>query len=289
MITRGSGCSISECGIRSVAVSEQQLTSQVTYGHVRNFEDKHAYSEGRRMSPSEYGKKYELSVYHIVKHCKLEGHDTNFNTQIEENLGGCSATNDMECTMDRENDIPIEIKKMQTPDWMQCSLQYDDITKKWIGKSKHKIPEASKRIFEELISNHILFHGKIPPFMTHDITHEEWKKLKSESDDFHDMYIDCPEDTIQKLYKEKGCVYIQISEKGLYHLGDDKCHFAVPEFVCEQQLRIRTKIHTTKDKKGYCKLSVTIACQPKHIKNVTKSPYSLDDKDKLPRNLLYCE
>jgi len=33
------------------------------------------------------------------------------------------------------------------------------------------------------------------------------------------MYFDCPNDTIKKLYSNKGCYYIQISDKGLYHLG----------------------------------------------------------------------
>ena len=82
------------------------------------------------------------------------------------------------------------------------------------------------------------------------------------------MYIDCPDDTIKQLYSKKGCAYIQISDKGLYSLGNDICEFNVPEFICEQQLRIRTKIHTRKNNKGFCKLSVNIACLPKNIKNL---------------------
>ena len=50
------------------------------------------------------------------------------------------------------------------------------------------------------------------------------------------MYsINCPNDTIKKLYSEKDCNYIQISNKGLYHLGNDICEFNVAEFICEQQ------------------------------------------------------
>ena len=101
-------------------------------------------------------------------------------------------------------------------------------------------------------------------------------------------YIDIPSNTIKKLYFAKGCKYIQISDGyGLYHLGKDICGFDVPLFETEQQLRIRTKIHETKNKKGFCKLSVTIACQPKNIKELTPSKYSLDNKDKLPINLIY--
>ena len=199
------------------------------------------------------GKKYELQVYNIVKNSKLN--KNNFNTQNEDELGGCSSKNDIECNMNSERDISIEIKKSKTPDWMQCSLKYDDINKKWIG--------STKNVFEE------------------------WINIKKETTDYNDIYIDCPNDTIMKLYSEKGCSYIQISEKGLYHLGDDICDFKVPIFICEQRLRIRTKIHEKKNKKGFCKLSVTIACQPKNINKLINSDYSLDNQMKLPINLVY--
>ncbi len=232
------------------------------------------------------GKKYELEVYNVVKKCTLN--NNNFNTQKEDELGGCSSKNDIECIMDNIV-IPIEIKKSKTPDWMQCSIKYDLESKKWLGSPKSKIPEKSKNIFEELISNSILFNGKIPPFMLKDITHKEWIQIKKNTIDYNDTYLECPNDTIKKLYREKGCFYIQISDKGLYHLGDDICNFDVPEFICEQRLRIRTKIHATKNTKGFCKLSVTISCQPKNIKNLPKSKYSLDSSLKLPINLLYID
>lgn len=80
--------------------------------------------------------------------------------------------------------------------------------------------------------------------------------------------------------------YIQISDGyGLYHYLNDICGFGVPLFQIKQQLRIRTKIHTKKNKKGFCSLSVTIACYPKKIKDLVPSIYSLDDKTKLPCNL----
>lgn len=230
------------------------------------------------------GKKYELEVYNVVKKCKLNNND--FNIQKEDELGGCNSRNDIECVMGSIN-IPIEIKKINTPDWMQCSLKYDFISEKWIGSLKNKIPEKSKNIFEELVSSTTLFNGKIPPFMLKNITHEEWVQIKKETNDFNDIYLDCPDNTIKNLYAEKGCVYIQISDKGLYHLGNDVCNFNVPKFLCEQQLRIRTKIHKTKNSKGFCQLSVTISCQPKNIKQLPKSNYSLDDISKLPDNLLY--
>jgi hypothetical protein len=209
------------------------------------------------------------------------------NTQNEDELGGCSYKNDLECNMNTDKDLSIEIKKSNTPDWMQCSLKYDNTNKKWIGSSKNKIPEDSKKVFEELIKSITLFNGKIPPFMVNDITHDEWLKIKNETTDYKDKYFDCPKDTIMNLYSKKGCSYIQISDKGLYHLGNDICEFKVPDFLCEQQLRVRTKIHERKNKKGFCTLSVTIACQPKNITKLVNSNYSLDNQMKLPKNLVY--
>ena len=231
------------------------------------------------------GKKYELQIYNIVSKCELN--NKKFNTQDEKYLGGNTSKNDIECNLYTDYDIPIEIKKMKSPDWMQCSLIYNETMKKWIGSSRNKIPEKSKIIFEELISNIQLFNGNIPLFMIKDITHEEWINIKKQTNDYNDTYINCPNNIIQNLYKEKGCYYIQISNKGLYHLGNDICNFNVPEFIHDQQLRIRTKIHTKKNNKGFCKLSVTIACQPKNIKNLISSSYSLDNIKSLPANLIY--
>lgn len=231
------------------------------------------------------GKKYENIVFNIVKNCKLN--NKKFNTQNENELGGSSAKNDILCNFHKKYDIPIEVKKIKAPDWMQCSLHFDKEDKKWIGSINSKIPENSKKIFEDLVIYKKIFNNNIPPFMLKDITHQEWINIKKETNDFNDIYINCSSDTIKKLYQEKGCCYIQISEKGLYNLGNDICNFNVPEFICEQQLRVRTKIHTRKNTKGFCKLSVTIACQPKNIKELEKSIYSLDDIKLLPLNLKY--
>jgi hypothetical protein len=239
----------------------------------------------RGLGCSVSGKKYEFEIYNIVRNCRLNGYI--FNTQRLDELGGCNDKNDIQCNRNSIGDVAIEVKKSKTPDWMQCSLKYETKNNKWIGSSKNKIPEASKKIFENLISGVTLFNGNIPHFMLRDITHEEWMKIKKETNDYNDSYIDCPDDTIMKLYGEKNCAYIQISGKGLYNLGTDICEFNVPEFTCEQRLRVRTKIHERENKNGFCKLSVTVACQPKNINNLANSEYSLDDPMKLPLKLEY--
>jgi hypothetical protein len=233
------------------------------------------------------GKEYETRVHDIVKACKFKGND--FNTQHVSELGGCSSANDLECNMLSEKDVSIEIKKCKTPDWMQCSLQYDFGLQRWIGSSKNKIPDESKKIFEESLLGIELFNGKLPPFMMYKMSYSEWVEIKRTNKDFADAYFDCPDDTISRLYKEKGCSYIQVSNKGLYHLGDDICEFKVPKFQCKQQFRVRTKVHSTKTKHNFCSISVVIACQPKNIKQLGCSSYSLDDIEKLPKQLTFHE
>jgi hypothetical protein len=255
---------------------------------------------------SKEGKKYELEIYNILKNCTYN--NIIFNTQLPNQLGGCSAENDLVCNYyDKDHNkkykIGIEVKKLNTPDWMQCSLIYDNILNKWITNSKNKIPINAKNIFEELLqkiqnTNNFttinatvdarqLFNNKIPPFLTQNITHAEWLKIKSETTDFNDMYINIDNNIIKNLYKEKDCHYIQISKKGLYHLGEDICNFNVPEFDCKQELRIRIKIHARKNFKGICKLSVMMSCKPKNINSLKSSNFSLDTINKLPLNLIY--
>lgn len=226
------------------------------------------------------GKNYEKMVYDIVKTCYIN--HIPFNTQKVSELGGCSSKNDINCNLNGIEDIGIEVKKYNAPDWMQCSIKYVD--GEWIP-SKGRTANETCMIFYNLIKDKNLYDGEIPPFINNEITHEQWTNVKKETNKWNDIYIDIPSDTISKLYRIKGCDYIQISNYWLYHLGNDICGFYVPLFEVEQQLRIRTKIHTRKNKKGFCKLSVMVACQPKNIKNLKPSNYSLDSYEKLPGNL----
>lgn len=230
------------------------------------------------------GKKYERQVYRVVSQCTLNGYP--FNTQSIEQLGGSTAINDICCNFKVDDDIGIEIKKYNSPDWMQCSIKYNFEEKKWIPSDKGKIPKKCSEIFEDLINDKQIFNGEVPPFIQNPITHKEWVTLKKETNKWNDYYFDIPNDTISTLYSLKGCYYIQLSNNyGLYHLGVDKCNFSVPLFDIEQQIRIRTKVHSKKNAKGYCSLSVIASCQPKDIKKLNPSRYSLDDINKIPPNL----
>jgi len=178
---------------------------------------------------SRNGSIYENNIHNIVSKCSING--IPFNTQKENELAGSSSKNDIECNFNNNKDIGIEIKKSGTPDWMQCSIKYNTDTSSW-----------------ETNNNSLnLYDGFIPPFMENPITHEEWSEIKRRTNRWNDVYLDIPSDTISRLYREKGCSYIQISNGyGLYHLGNDVCKFGVPLFNIEQRLRIRAKIHTKK-------------------------------------------
>ena len=94
------------------------------------------------------GNNYEKKIYNIVKYCYIN--NNLFNTQKEEELGGSSSKNDIECNYQKEKDIGIEIKKQNTPDWMQCSINYNNNTKKWEGSNRCKIPLECRDIFNNI-------------------------------------------------------------------------------------------------------------------------------------------
>lgn len=234
------------------------------------------------------GHTYEKQIHNVVKSCvTTEDLDKRFNIQKDEELGGSTSKNDLVCNY-KNKDIGIEVKKYNTPDWMQCSIKYNTKRKRWEASKRGKIPIKAREIFEKLIYDVNLFDGDIPPFFEKKITHEQWISIKKSTNKWSDKYIDIPNDTIRRLYSAKDCQYIQISNGfGLYHLGNDVCNFNVPIFDIDQQIRVRTKIHSKKNNKGFCSLSVTIACKPKNINLLPISPYSLDIKDKIPPQMSY--
>ena len=257
-----------------ILLSEEEL-----YENIQNGSLKVPTKKGKMCSVE--GNKYEKNVYNIVKKCRIN--NELFNTQEEKDLAGSSSKNDIICNF-QGNHVGTEIKKCNSPDWMQCSIKKENNV--WIPK-EGKNSEECKMIFYNLIKNHNLYNGTVPPFFERNITHKEWIQIKKESNLWNDLYFDIPSDTIQKLYSAKGCHYIQISNYGLYHLGNDICNFGVPYFNTEQQLRIRTKVHQSANKEGFCKLSVMMAAKPVNLTNLKTSPYSLDNINKLPPSLSY--
>jgi Mg2+ and Co2+ transporter CorA len=96
------------------------------------------------------GNNYEKEIYNITSKCILSGSNIPFNTQDIETLGGSSSKNDIICNFTDTGDIGIEAKKHNTPDWMQCSIKYNEETKKWEA-AKGQNPEKCRDIFNELV------------------------------------------------------------------------------------------------------------------------------------------
>lgn len=220
------------------------------------------------------GGKYERQIAAVCR-VLLSPHTlVSLCTQKDEELGGCGADIDIKLNWLVSGDVGLEAKKW-SPDWMQCSIHKSGGS--WIGSEKAKIPGGCKRIFESLINGCDLYKGSVPLLKHAD--EAAWKKYKKDNPELtRDQYFNCDSDTISRLYREKGCHYIQVGNGfGLYHTGDDVCGFGVPYFECKQRIRIRIKIH----EKGKS-LSFTAAAQPISKKGLTASPYSLDSADKLP-------
>jgi hypothetical protein len=232
------------------------------------------------------GKAYEIEIAKTCQKFRSPHMEIPFNTQKDEELGGCCADTDILLNWKKEKDVGVEAKR-PTPDWMQMKLA-KDLSGNWVGGESIKIPKESRTIFHNIIQSSNLFQGKTPTFLERKITYTEWKEIKKANPEFKDHYIPCPETTIANLYRAKNCPYIQVLGKGLYHTGIDVCEFGVPLFQCEQRIRIRCKVHSEKDSRGFASLSVTAAAQPKNskIKDLLDSPYSLDSAAKMPPQVL---
>lgn len=227
------------------------------------------------------GGKYERDIAVICRLLHSPYMNIPLCTQTDEELGGSGAGIDIRLNWQAVRDIGIEVKR-PTPDWMQMSLKQNE-TGSWVGSKKAKIPKEAQRIFEDIIGSTELYEGKTPPFLLRKLKYSDWVAIKSASPEFKDdVYIKCPSNTIARLYKEKGCQYIQISGKGLYHTGEDTCRFGVPFFCCDQRIRIRIKVHHESDRHGFASLSITAAAQPTTLSSLDTSLYSLDSSNKLP-------
>lgn len=232
------------------------------------------------------GKAYELQIARACRQFQSPHMNIAFLTQTDDKLGGCGADIDILLNWKNESDIGVEAKR-PTPDWMQMKLRREE-GGHWIGVENNKIPKRSKELFDSILQSFVLFGGKIPAFCERKLTYVEWKSLKQANPEFKDHYLVCPPDTIANLYREKHCQYLQVLGKGLYHTGEDVCGFGVPFFRCEQRIRIRCKVHTEKDSRGFASLSVTAAAQPAKSKmaDLPKSAYSLDSVPSMPPQLV---
>ena len=158
----------------------------------------------------------------------------------------------------------------------------------WCGpkRTKRSNPESIvERYLQEINSRtEDLFYGNLPPINKTREEFDAWEKNflrekmnRNDGKNKEYSWICNDNDFIRKNYHDKGNNYIQIRDYGLYHLGEDICKFDVPEFKPDKViLRIRCK---RRGGKGCAPSSITMSAW---ISGLMKSPYSLDNKEKLP-------
>lgn len=244
------------------------------------------------MNSSVNGKNYEKKIFEIVKDCNINNKP--FNTQNEEELGGSSCRNDIDCNFINEKDIGIECKAKLKTEYIQLDIRLDE-NNQWVGpkkRTKKSHPQSvEERYLKEVNKKSNLYYGNPPPFknLKTKIEFDNWerdflKRKKENGDGKNKDYrwdIDTP-DFVAKNYKEKGNSYIQIKGQGLYYLESDVCNFGVPKFNPKKtELRIRCK---RRGKTGSIPSSLTVSA---YVSELEESKYSLDDKNKLPPNLIY--
>lgn len=233
-------------------------------------------SKGARCSIQ--GRQYERDVADTCKLFISPFVDIPFNTQTHEQLGGCTAHQDVYLNFKDVKDIGLEVKR-KTPDWMQMKIIPATENGRWVPSIHSKIPVESRDIFYKYLQD-ISF--PVPPFLERAITHAEWQECKNT---YKDIYLEIPPETIAKAYTAKNTHYIQLHRYGLYHTGRDVCDFGVPLFSCQQHILVRCKRHGKKDITGKDIPSSVMASLCPKLKTLPKSPFSLDNASMFPRVL----
>lgn len=242
---------------------------------------------------SDAGLAYELQVYNITKlyTYNINKLTYNFNNQTIDEVEDLSKEYDILCNWTNNKnkviDIPIELKKYKSPDWGQCNLQFNKTDKIWEVSNTSTISDNLRTKLNNTLKEEVIFRNEEPIFFKKKLTTDEWYDIKNTNPEHWTEHIlDIPFDFISEYYTFKGNKYIQISHNlGLYYLGkNDICNFGVPQFNTPQKLRIR--VRKMRVRSGYIKLVVTASASPiNNCSEITKSPYSLDNHSKIPKNL----
>lgn len=125
---------------------------------------------------------------------------------------------------------------------------------------------------------HTLFDGRVPSFMKGDKSKETWASEKHLFNQYYDL--DNPA-LIAYMYRLKGCAYIQIQGKGLFHTGRNPLNLDVHFLRIPVRMRARCKQH-----KGKVPSSVMVSLTYKYS-DIPQSSVDLErwEDDKLGRLL----
>ena len=130
--------------------------------------------------------------------------------------------------------IPIKVIEHITPLMIDSffEIEHNCYLNKWKVLKSPKIPQYSRIYFEEIINAdynkliNMIYYRNQEPHIIHGITNKNNIMLH--------------EETMSLLYKNKGNVYVQAKDKGLYHTGDDIMDFNVKKYNAKQMLKFKS-------------------------------------------------
>ena len=167
-------------------------------------------------------------------------------------------------------DFFVEVKNKTAPDFGQKKLTWDK-QKGWQWSEKDIITD----LYDQLGVMKYVDKNFVPRKYTvsaNSITMLD-KKFDQQQFEKRGIVLDNPK-YLNEFYARKNCFYIQIENKGLYHLKNDIANLIVPRFKPELTLRLRAKTHHSIPIYSYSFFAVIQA----KTQNMTNSRYDIEEK-----------
>ena len=187
---------------------------------------------------SNKGKEYENKIFRLCDEqgCIFPG---------TSNAGGGSGADI--CLTHNNEPLNIECKSAGA-DWGQQSLKYSNNAWSWTNEDETTKYFDSINIIDQ-IDKDFIPKNTAPPNLTSRQWSKEKEKIIGIDEKNHDQkgfdkaHIPLTLEPLTKFYNSKDCYYLQVSQYGLYHLGEDKYELGTPEFDGTIDFRFRAKMH----------------------------------------------
>lgn len=195
----------------------------------------------------ESGRLYESKIFDKLN----ENTNGLLATENKENLAGCRSGPDIELFGKSGERIGVELKAgRNNPSWTQAVIIQKN--GEWVVSPRSRLSQSNKMLMLEVL-----------------------KKIEIKG--VNECHVVKDNELISKLYRSRGCYYIQC-EAGLFRTSEsDPCGFEVPKFEPKcTKVRIRLKSH------GKSRRSVTMSVFPLGVK---KNRVSLESPSKFPMSI----
>ncbi len=164
----------------------------------------------------------------------------------------------------------VEVKNRAAPDFGQKKLNWDK-QNGWQWSEKDIITD----LYDQLGVMKYIDKNFVPRRYTVSASSISMLDKKFDRQQFEKsgIVLDNPK-YLNEFYARKNCFYIQIEDKGFYHLKNDVANLVVPRFMPELTLRLRAKTHQSIPIYSYSFFAVIQA----KTNAMLKSPYDLEEK-----------